>query len=149
MLQRTAVALTANAAVVVASAIGRLFVGVLSTRVPLRHLAALTYSTMSVGILLVAFGDSPSVLIAGSIVAGLSVGAVVLLPPMLCRVHFDSQIYGRVYGFIAIGVYAGGGVGPSIAGIGRDAFGQAWPALVFLAGISMAAAVIVESLRER
>lgn len=136
-------------ATAVASAVGRLLIGVLSSWVPLRHLAALTYSVMAVGIMLVAFGDSPSVLIAGSLVSGLFVGAVVLLPPMLCRLHFNPEIYARIYGFVAVGVYAGGGLGPSLAGFGRDAFGQAWPALACLAAISVTAAVIVETLHDR
>ena len=92
---------------------------------------------------------TPALLVGGSIVAGLFVGAVVLLPPMLCRAYFDSAMYGRIYSVIAVGVYAGGGLGPSIAGVIRDASTDARPALLCLAAMSVAAAVVVLSLPER
>ena len=127
---------------------GRFLMSALTTLIGIRWSAVLTYVGMSAGITIVALTDSVVPLALGCGVAGLMVGSVVLLPPLLCAAHFDSSIYGRVYGFIAIGFYAGGGLGPSIVGQMRDAFGEDSPALFCLVILSLIAATVVATLGE-
>ena len=134
-------------ATAISSALGRFMIAALARSVPLRHLACLTYVAMSVGIGIVALSTDTAFLFVGCLLTGLFVGAVVLLPPLLCRCYFEPAIYARVYGFIAIGVYAGGGLGPSIAGLMRDVFGDAQFALLSLAALSAVAGLIVNGLR--
>ena len=127
---------------------GRFLMSALTTLIGLKWSAALTYMGMSAGISVVALSSSTLPLALGCGIAGMMVGAVVLLPPLLCAAHFDASIYGRVYGFIAVGFYAGGGLGPSIVGQMRDTFGQDAPALACLATLSLIAAVMVTTLGE-
>ena len=138
-----ALAITATA---ISSALGRFLIGALVTRVRLNRLAALAYVVQALGIGLVALAQSPVALLIGCVVAGFFVGAVVMLPPMLCRACFDEHYYGRVYGLVAVGVYFGGGLGPLLAGLVRDASGSYFPALVALAAISLAAAGVVRGV---
>ena len=86
--------------------------------------------------------------VAGSLTMGFVVGAVVLLPPLLCAAHFDSGLYGRVYGLVGLAFYAGGGLGPALAGGMRDAQGDYIGALTTLAAVSVAAAIVVLGLRD-
>ena len=130
-------------ATAVVSMVGRFLVGGLSERMRITHLAALTYLVLGVGIALVAVADVVLLLVAGCLLAGLSVGAVVMLPPMLCRAAFDSTVYGRAYGMAATCVYLGGAVGPSLAGLLADLAAGYGPALLCLCGISVAAASAV------
>ena len=58
---------------------------------------------------------------------------------------FSSHYYGRIYGLIAIAVYAGGGLGPGLIGLLREATGAA-SALWALVVLSIAAAVAVSGL---
>jgi len=123
-----------------ASMVGRFVVGGLSAYLPTSRLAALAYGVQAAGILVVACSESLAGLFAGAILTGLFVGAIVMLPPMLCRENFAVAVYGRVYGCIAIGVYLGGGTGPSVAALVADATGSYFWALLTLSGISLLAA---------
>jgi MFS family permease len=136
----------AISATAISSVLGRFLTGALATRVRLDRLAAIAYVVQALGIGLVAIAQSPVALLVGCVVAGFFVGAVVMLPPMLCRACFDEHYYGRVYGMVAVGVYFGGGLGPSLAGLVRDASGSYFPALLALAVISLAAAAVVRGV---
>ena len=127
------------------AAVGRFTFAALLSRSSLRVLAWGTYLTMALGIAVVALGSSASLMTVGSIVMGFSVGAVVMLPPLMCRASFPSHYYGRIYGLIAVAVYAGGGLGPGLIGLLREATGAA-SALWALVVLSIAAAVAVSGL---
>ena len=98
------------------------------------------------GLAVVAVGASAALMAVGSIVMGFSVGAVVMLPPLMCRASFPSHYYGRIYGLVAIAVYAGGGLGPGLTGLLREVTGGA-SALWALVVLSIAAAVAVSGLK--
>ena len=132
-----------------ASMVGRFLVGGLSVYLPTSRLAMLAYVVQAVGILIVACSQSFTGLFLGSILTGLFVGAIVMLPPMLCRENFAVAVYGRVYGCIAIGVYLGGGTGPSVAALVADAAGGYFWALLILSAISVLAAWSVAGTSER
>ena len=130
----------------IASVFGRFLVGALSTRVRLDRLAVIAYTVQGIGIAGVAFAGQTQPLVLGCVVTGFFVGAVVMLPPMLCRASFAVGVYGRVYGFVAIGVYLGGGLGSSLAGVIRDYADSYLPALLALSVISLTAAAVVRGL---
>lgn len=136
------VTLTALAAV-----IGRFALAATVTRFGLRVAAILTYATMGGGTALVGLGNDPALMVLGSGIMGLSVGAVVMLPPVMCRAAFPPEFFGRVYGLISIAVYAGGGLGPAIAGTVRDATGTPQAALFTVAGLSMLALLLATRVR--
>lgn len=146
-LSATDAALVVSATAVSAVA-GRFTVSAVAGRMGLRLAALFTYAVMAAGIATVAIAESAVPVIAGCLVMGFVVGAVVLLPPLLCAAHFESALYGRVYGLVGLAFYAGGGLGPALAGVLRDLTGDYRFALGALAAASVAAAVVVWSLRD-
>ena len=107
------------------AAVGRFTFAALLSRSSLRVLAWGTYLTMALGIAVVALGASASLMALGSIVMGFSVGAVVMLPPLMCRASFPSSLLRTNLRSDAIAVYAGGGLGPGLTGLLREATGGA------------------------
>lgn len=132
-----------------ASVAGRFLLGWLSERAPTKWLAAGIYLVQAAGIAIVSGATTAVGLFTGSVVAGLFVGAVVMLPPMLCRENFASEIYGRIYGAAAIGVYLGGGAGPSLTAWWLGASGSYSHALLVLVAVSTCAAFAVLCLPSR
>jgi MFS family permease len=135
-------------ATALAAVIGRFGVSWIASRAGLRIAALLTYGVMGAGIALAASSTSATLLVAGCLTMGLVVGAVVLLPPLLCAAHFPPDMYGRVYGLVGLGFYAGGGLGPSIAGQVADVTGAHANALWCLAAVSFVAMIMVWPLRD-
>lgn len=132
-------------ATAVASALGRFAITALDGRLALSRLAAGCYVAQALGIGAVAASNGAAVGIVGSLLMGLFVGAIVMLPPLLCRAYFDSAMYARAYGVVAMSVYLGGGIGPTLTGVLRDTFSDG-SALACLAAVSGLAAVAVTRL---
>jgi len=129
------------------AAVGRFTFAALVTRIGLRITAMLTYATMATGTALVGFGEQAATMVIGSGIMGFSVGAVVMLPPLMCRAAFPPEFFGRVFGLISIAVYAGGGLGPAITGIARDLSSSAQAGLFTVAGLSILAILLASRLR--
>lgn len=129
------------------AAVGRFTFAALVTRIGLRITAMLTYATMASGTALVGFGEQAVTMVLGSGIMGLSVGAVVMLPPLMCRAAFPPEYFGRVFGLVSIAVYAGGGLGPAITGVARDLSSSAQAGLFTVAGLSMLAMLLASRLK--
>ena len=129
------------------AAVGRFTFAALVTRIGLRITAMLTYVTMASGTALVGFGEQAATMVMGSGIMGLSVGAVVMLPPLMCRAAFPPEFFGRVFGLISIAVYAGGGLGPAITGVARDLSSTVQAGLFTIAGLSILAIFLASRLR--
>ena len=130
----------------VTAAFGRFAFAALVTRIGLRPTAMLTYATMGTGTALVGLSEQAIMMVIGSGIMGLSVGAVVMLPPLMCRAAFPPAFFGRVFGLISIAVYAGGGLGPALTGIARDLSASAQAGLFTVAGLSILAMALAARL---
>ena len=124
-------------------AIGRLGTGYLTNRLPVAWLAAATYLLQGTGIAILYGASGIASIYLGCAVAGLVIGNVVMLPPLLLRQTFGPAAYGKVYGFANIALYIGAGFGSGLAGWLRDGTGAYGPALLAFVAFDMLAALIL------
>lgn len=129
--------------VAVAAAVGRLLVGLLSRYLSVLVLAALSYLFHGAGIALLAAVDSELSILVACMVAGLTVGAIVMLPPLIVRHVYGTVGFGRTYAMVNVVMYVLAGFSPWAVGILRDTMGDYAVALWFLVGLEVLAAACI------
>jgi MFS family permease len=88
---------------------------------------------------------TPSVLIAGSLVMGLTIGNVTTLSPIIVRREFGAATFGTVFGVASCGIQLAAAMGPSVYGLLYDAFGGYRLPLLLAAALDVVAAFVVLS----
>ena len=82
-----------------------------------------------------------------AIVIGLIVGALIMLPPMLLRAAFGAVGFGKLFGFVSIGMFAGMTISPGLAGLMAHRFGYEGAVWMFAACLTTAAFVALLGVR--
>ena len=129
--------------VAVASAVGRLLIGVLSRYLSIVVLTSLTYALHGAGLALLATVHDLSGIFLGCAVAGLTVGAIVMLPPIIVRQVYGTDGFGRTYAMVNVVMYIFAALSPWLVGLIRDATGEYITALWLLVGLEAVAAVLI------
>lgn len=129
--------------VAIASAIGRLLVGWLTRRVPVTHLAAISYAVHGSGIALLALADGLPAIVIGSAVAGLGVGPIVMLPPIIVREAFGISHFGRIFAMTNVIMYVVAALSPWSVGLILTQTNAYPPGLWMLVGMEIVATVLV------
>lgn len=106
--------------IAIASALGRLLVGIASRWLTVGRLAMLSYLLYGTGIAVLASAQDINWIFAGCAIAGLFVGAIVMLPPILVREVYGSHGYGRTYAMVNVVMYVFAGLSPWFVGLLRD-----------------------------
>ena len=88
---------------------------------------------------------TPFVLIAGSLVMGLTIGNVTTLSPIIVRREFGAATFGAVFGAASCGIQLAAAMGPSVYGLLHDAFGGYRLPLLLAAALDLVAAFVVLS----
>ncbi|MCH9673735.1 MAG: MFS transporter [Gammaproteobacteria bacterium] len=133
----------AISATVVSSAVGRLVFGGLASRFPLHVVTASAYVLQGVGILWLALAWEDWQRLVACIVAGFSIGAIVMLPALLVRERYGNAVYGRAYGSVNVTLYLFAAAGPALTGVISDFFASYALALLLLfAAHALASALI-------
>ena len=127
----------------VAAIIGRLVIGALTARFPVRRLCAACYLVMMAGLLTLAASETLPMLWLGCAIAGAVTGGLVMLPPILVRQTFGAPAFGRIMAMTNIGLFAAMGLGPGIVGLLHDLAGDYSLALPVLAALQVAAVAVV------
>lgn len=133
----------------IAAIIGRLVVGALTTRFPVRWLCAACYLVMMTGLLVLSAGESLPVLYLGCAISGSVIGGLVMLPPILVRQTFGAPAFGRIMAMTNIGLSVTMALGPGIVGLLHDLTGGYGLALPVLAALQVFAIAIVLPWRIR
>lgn len=129
--------------VAVTSAIGRVLVGVLSRFLAISVLTALVYGLHGIGLGMLATANEAVMFFAGSAVTGLTVGAIVMLPPIIVRQVYGTVGFGRTYAMVNVVMYIAAALSPWVIGMMRDATGGYETGLWMLVGLEVAAAVLI------
>ncbi len=124
------VATSAVAASGIAIIVGRILSGWCLDRMFGPFVAVGFFVVPMAGIVLLAVGNSPIVLLIGAFLSGLAVGAEVDLMAFFVSRYFGLKAYGRIYGTMFAFFAAANGVGPFIAGFCFDRFHSYRPALI-------------------
>ena len=129
--------------VAVASAVGRLLIGLLSRYLSIVVLTALTYALHGAGLALLATVHDLQGIFLGCAITGLTVGAIVMLPPIIVRQVYGSDGFGRTYAMVNVVMYIFAALSPWLVGLIRDASGDYITALWLLVGLEAVAAVLI------
>lgn len=109
--------------------------------------ARLTASVMMViaaaALAMQALVSGPVVLVAGSVLMGLTIGNITTLSPIIVRREFGAASFGAVYGVASCLIQLATGLGPSFYGLLHDAFGGYRVPLLLAAAVDLVAAAAV------
>lgn len=134
------------AATGVAALLGRVALATWADRVDIRRVSAAVFglAALSLCVLAVAIPMAATpILIATSVVYGLTVGNVTTLSPLIVRREFGAASFGSLYGAASIFIGLALAAGPAVFGLLHDAGGGYRLPLAVAAGLDAIAAVIV------
>lgn len=109
---------------------GKVVFGYLADRLSIQRLSAWLYVLQAGGILLLVLVHSPTTGWLFAIVAGLSMGGVVTLQPLLVGAYFGVRAFGSIYGVLHIMMAGAAAIGPIVAAYLYDVGGGYEPALL-------------------
>lgn len=127
--------------------LGRVLVGYLADRYPIKHVAMLFFSVSAAGFLwaaLIGAQASFPELILVALTVGLGFGAESDLIALFISRYFGQRNFGAIYGVLLAVFLVGAASGPPLFGYGRDVFGRYQPAML-MAALVMAAAILLLS----
>jgi len=130
-----------------ASVTARLIVGVFADRIPKRELTALLMVTQGVALLGFAWAPGLPALYASAVLFGFTIGNVYMLQSLLVGELYGFASFGSVLGLLNLITQVMGGLGPVTLGVLHDRLGSYESALGLLAGVALAAAVVVWQVR--
>jgi len=108
-----------------------------------RIAAAINFAVQIIGVLLLILGNGWLVLALGCIVFGLGIGNVVSLPPLIAQKEFDREDVVAVVALIVAINQAVFAFAPAIVGVFRDATSGYGLPFGIVAGVQLAAAMLV------
>ena len=114
---------TARAALMVlsgTSVVARIVGGIAALKISLTKLTAFLMAVQSVGIAILAIGDSTFEILAGAVILGTAMGNLLMFHPLLLAEAFGVKDYARIYGMGSLLMIFGVGSGPFLVGFIRD-----------------------------
>jgi MFS family permease len=135
----TALALTSVAAVS-----GRLGLAMSIDRLHQRRTAAASFFSQAAGIaLMIAFPKEPTVLYAGCVIFGLSVGNVITIPALIVQQEFPASAFGLVIGLSTAAGQFTFALAPALLGVVRDISGGYAAVLALCVALQLSGTVLV------
>ena len=128
-----------------AALLGRLVLARFADQISPRATACAVMGLAGVTLLFQGLFPTASVLIAGSLVMGLTIGNVTTLSPIIVRREFGAATFGAVFGVASCGIQLAAAMGPSVYGLLHDAFGGYRLPLLLAAALDLVAACVVLS----
>ena len=130
-----------------AALLGRLMLVRFADQISPRATACAVLGLAATALLIQGLFPTPFVLIAGSLVMGLTIGNVTTLSPIIVRREFGAATFGAVFGAASCGIQLAAAMGPSVYGLLHDAFGGYRLPLLLAAALDLVAAFVVLSGR--
>ena len=141
--ESASVAALALALLASASVVGRLTGGWLLLRLPTLGFAAGMLLAQALALALLAFA-SKSMLLAGAVLFGITIGNVLMLQPLLLAEAFGTRHYGRIYSVSNLITAVGVAGGPALVGVIYEASGgYTLPYLVVSAASLLSCAILL------
>ena len=136
-----------SAAVAVGIA-GKVGMGLLADRIPIRAAIVLNFALMAVGsFLLLGVAQVPGLLPAFLVIHGFTVAAENVMLPLVVAECFGVAHMARIYGAIMLALLPGGVAGSVFAGWVFDTVGSYWPAFTGFAVLNVLAVAALTRLR--
>jgi MFS family permease len=136
----TSIAVSATA---IAALLSRLVLARFADRMSARMTAAGMMIVASGALAAMAVWPGPAMLVAGSVLMGMTIGNVTTLAPIIVRREFGAASFGAVYGIASCIIQLATALGPSFYGLLHDAFGGYRVPLLLAAAVDVGAALVV------
>jgi MFS family permease len=136
-------AMLAVAMMAAASVIGRLSGGWSLLRLPTRGFALAMFAVQATALALLSIAPTQSVLLAGAVLFGASVGNVLMLQPLLLVEAFGVRDYGRIYSLSQLLTAIGVAGGPVLVGLINAATGGYTVPYLVVAAASLGGLVLL------
>ena len=127
------------------SVVARLLGGRLVDRVGTLRLAFVLAGLQSLGMLVLAFAETPIVAFVGIIVLGSTIGTILMMQPLLISERFGVRDYPRIFSRTQLYATFGMAGGPLLLGWLRDTAGGYRTSYIVAAGFSLVGAVVLSS----
>lgn len=114
---------TARAALMVlsgTSVVARILGGIAALKMSLTKLTAFLMAVQSLGIAVLALGNTTFVILLGAVILGTAMGNLLMFHPLLLAEAFGVKDYARIYGMGSLLMIFGVGSGPFLVGFIRD-----------------------------
>jgi MFS family permease len=127
--------------------VGRILIGFLLDRLSASLVAMVVLATCAGGCVILHLPGTPMALVVFSVIMlGLATAAEVDLVAYLSSRYFGLRAYGRIYGWQLTSFYLGAALGPVVAGVAYDSFGNYGPMLLGAATGLLIGAVVMTTL---
>jgi MFS family permease len=131
------------AATAITALVSRLLLARFADQISARLTASVMMVIAAAALAMQALLPGPLVLVAGSVLMGLTIGNVTTLSPIIVRREFGAASFGAVYGIASCLIQLATGLGPSFYGLLHDAFGGYRVPLLLAAAVDLVAAAVV------
>ena len=129
----------------ICSVIGRLLLGTFIDRAERRRIAMFNFLVQGIGVLCLAIGTQPRILLTGCVLFGLGVGNLVVLSPLIAQAEFTPDDVPRVVAWVVAINQAVFAFAPAVIGVLYQLSGGYTLPFLLAALIQFAAAVVVRS----
>jgi len=127
---------------------GKIGMGLVADRLPIRMATMLTFGLMTLGSLaLLAVGTTPALLPWFLAIHGFTVAAENVMLPLLVAHCFGVQHMAQIYGALMFALLPGGALGGTFAGFVHDRTQSYWPAFALFAGLNVVGLVALAFVR--
>ncbi|HEY7286504.1 MAG TPA: MFS transporter [Vicinamibacterales bacterium] len=128
---------------------GRLFMGWLADRAPIKYVMLLIYVLVAGSIPLLLAGGSSATMAAFAVVFGLGLGGEYMIIPLMAGQLFGVQVLGRVMGIVLTADGVAEATAPMLVGYLRDRSGSYTAGFVTLIATAIAGALAIALLPQR
>ena len=127
----------------IAALLSRLVLARFADQMSARTTAAVMMMVAAGALAAMAVWPMPAMLVAGSVLMGMTIGNVTTLAPIIVRREFGAAAFGAVYGIASCVIQLATALGPSFYGLLHDAFGGYRVPLLLAATVDIGAALVV------
>ena len=127
----------------IAALLSRLVLARFADQMSARTTAAVMMMVAAGALAAMAVWPMPAMLVAGSVLMGMTIGNVTTLAPIIVRREFGAAAFGAVYGIASCVIQLATALGPSFYGLLHDAFGGYRVPLLLAATVDVGAALVV------
>ena len=127
----------------IAALLSRLVLARFADQMSARTTAAVMMMVAASSLAAMAVWPVPAMLVAGSMLMGMTIGNVTTLAPIIVRREFGAAAFGAVYGIASCVIQLATALGPSFYGLLHDAFGDYRVPLLLAATVDIGAALVV------
>ncbi len=133
----------AVATMAMASIVGRLIGGQILAHIPSRGFVLALTTVQGIALAFYAFAQSTPMLIATTVIFGLTVGNLLMMQPLMVAEAFGLKAYGRIYSFTQLFMTAGVATGPAAIGFLYEWLGGYEVAFLAMALASLLAFLLI------